>query len=266
MEQDDKFNKKKESKFIAYITGKGFYKIIGLCIALVVLAAWFITSAYNNRAGGDVTDTSSAVVSEEVSQTGGNVNQNGLSSELFGPSQPTVTQNSEPATQTNNETSDQATAANASPETAEQTNETTEPNALLFIMPVAGEITREYSAGLPVYSPTFRDWRVHNAVDIAGEAGTPVRAMAAGTVTSITSDVLWGTTIVITHDDGYVSKYCNLGTKPTVKVDGVVEVGQVIGSIGTTAQAEAADESHLHFSLTKDGVSVNPLELISGQN
>jgi murein DD-endopeptidase MepM/ murein hydrolase activator NlpD len=133
-------------------------------------------------------------------------------------------------------------------------------------MPVSGEIIRDYSAGLPVYSPTFRDWRVHNAVDIAGEAGTPVRAMAAGTVTSITSDVLWGTTIVITHDDGYVSKYCNLGTKPTVKVDGVVDVGQVIGSIGTTAQAEAADESHLHFSLTKDGVSVNPVEAISGEN
>jgi len=38
MEKDDKLNKK-ESKFIAYITGKGFYKVIGLCIALVVLTA-----------------------------------------------------------------------------------------------------------------------------------------------------------------------------------------------------------------------------------
>lgn len=266
MEQDDKSNKKKESKFIAYITGKGFYKIIGLCIALVVLAAWFITSVYKNRAGGEVTDTSSSVVSEEVSQTGGNNYENGMSSELFEPSQPTVTPNSESATPTNNETSQEATPTNASAETTVQTDDVIEPEALLFIMPVSGEIIRDYSAGLPVYSPTFRDWRVHNAVDIAGEAGTPVRAMAAGTVTSITSDVLWGTTIVITHNDGYVSKYCNLGTKPTVKVDGVVDVGQVIGSIGTTAQAEAADEPHLHFSLTKDGVSVNPIEAISGEN
>ena len=262
MEQDDK-NKKKESRFIAYITGKGFYKIIGLCIALVVLAAWFITSVYKNRNAGEVTGTSSSISSEEASQTGGNIYESGMSSELFGPSQTTVTENSEPATQTDKETSDQAAAANAS---ADSIAGTAEIEELLFIMPVSGEIIRDYSAGLPVYSPTFRDWRVHNAVDIGGEADTPVRAMASGTVTSIASDVLWGTTIVVTHDDGYVSKYCNLGTKPTVKVDSVVEVGQVIGSIGATAQAEASDDPHLHFSLTKDGVSVNPIDVIAKIN
>lgn len=250
-------NTKKENKFIAYITGKGFYKIIGLCIAMVVLAAWFITSVYKNRVGGDVMGASSTVLSEEASQSGGITYESGLSDELFEPSQPTVTENSQTsAAPANTQSSEDATAANASPET-------TETKELLFIIPVNGEIIREHSGGLPVYSPTFKDWRVHNGVDIAGEVGTPVRAMASGTVTSITSELLWGTTIVITHDDGYVSKYCNLGTKPTVKENSVVEVGQVIGSIGTTAQAEAADAPHLHFSLTKNGVSVNPIDVIA---
>ncbi|HNX15501.1 MAG TPA: M23 family metallopeptidase [Oscillospiraceae bacterium] len=261
MEKDDQ-NKKKESKFIAYITGKGFYKVIGLCIALVVLAAWFITSVYKNRVGGEVQGTSSAVTSEAASQTGGITFESGLSSELFGP---TANQSSQ-ATVPANQTSEDAAAANASAAAAAESEDTGTAEEFLFIMPASGEIIREYSAGLPVYSPTFSDWRVHNAVDIAGEAGTPVRAMAAGTVTAITSDMLWGTTIVITHENGYVSKYCGLGTKPTVKVDSVVEVGQVIGSIGTTAQAEAADKPHLHFSLTKDGLSVNPIEVIAAIN
>lgn len=262
MEKDDKLNKK-ESKFIAYITGKGFYKVIGLCIALVVLAAWFITSVYKNRIGGEVEGTSSTMTSDEASQTGGLTYESGLSSELFGPA---ANQSSQATVPTQNQASEDAAATNASAQTAAESEDTETAEEFLFIMPASGEIIRDYSSGLPVYSPTFRDWRVHNAVDIAGEAGTPVRAMAAGTVTAITSDVLWGTTIVITHDNGYVSKYCNLGTKPTVKVDGLVEVGQVIGSIGTTAQAEAADESHLHFSLTKDGVSVNPIDVIASVN
>ena len=65
MEKDDN-NRKKESKFIAYITGRGFYKIIGLCTAMVVLAAWFITAVYKNRIGDEVLSTSSAASSQSA--------------------------------------------------------------------------------------------------------------------------------------------------------------------------------------------------------
>ena len=152
MEKDDQ-NNKKESKFIAYITGKGFYKIIGLCIALVVLAAWFITSVYKNRIGGELTDTSSSASSQETSQNGGVAFESGLSSELFEPSQPTVTENSEPETPTNTQSSDEATAANASAESVETTIETED---MLFIMPVSGEIIRTIPQASRCIRPHFR--------------------------------------------------------------------------------------------------------------
>lgn len=41
-----------------------------------------------------------------------------------------------------------------------------------------------------------------------------------------------------------------------------MRTGDVIGSLGKTAIAESGEASHLHLSMTKDGVSVDPLEYL----
>ena len=42
-----------------------------------------------------------------------------------------------------------------------------------------------------------------------------------------------------------------------------VELGQAIGTVGSTALLEAAVGDHVHFSVTCDGVSVNPMDFLS---
>lgn len=237
---------KKTGKVMRYITGKGFYTIIGLCIALVIAAAWLVSIELEQK---PITIASSPSKISSVASFGGGY-QSGMSSQLFG--------SSSAVSHSTSSKSSVAPAAASQSVSAEQP-----PAEKLFVAPVSGEIIREFSGGLPVYSPTFSDWRVHNGVDISGEVGTGVRAMADGTVTAIESDSLWGMKITITHSDGLVSVYSGLGARPTVNRDSVVEAGQVIGSIGNAAKAEISDGPHLHFAIYQDGKALDPREVIT---
>ena len=54
----------------------------------------------------------------------------------------------------------------------------------------------------------------------------------------------------------------NLSKEMSVKEGDEVNAGEVIGSVGDTAQAEAAELSHLHFGLKKNGQWIDPIEFI----
>ena len=82
-----------------------------------------------------------------------------------------------------------------------------------FISPMTnGNISKEWSAEIPVYSDTMEDYRVHLGVDIEADAGTPVYAAADGIVETVEFDPMMGQTIVISHASGYKSVYRNLQT------------------------------------------------------
>ena len=49
---------------------------------------------------------------------------------------------------------------------------------------------------------------------------------------------------------------------PTVTVGQSVAQGDTIGSVGTTALAEAGEVYHLHFAMRADGQSVDPAEYL----
>ena len=139
---------------------------------------------------------------------------------------------------------------------------TPEPPALV-VNPLVGETVAAFSMDALQYSETMGDWRTHDGVDIAAELGTPVCAASAGTVLDVREDDLMGTTVVISHDGGYESIYANLQAAPTVETGDYVTAGQVIGSVGRTALSEAAQPSHLHFGVTKDGEYVDPAEFLN---
>lgn len=131
-----------------------------------------------------------------------------------------------------------------------------------FIKPCSGYISKEFSRDLPVYSVSMYDYRAHNGVDIVGEIGTPVRASSNGVISEVYNDYLYGTTVVIEHSDGIKSVYSNLS--PDLPFDTTVGraviTGEVIAGIGESAVCEAAEASHVHFEMTKDGEYVNPEE------
>lgn len=157
-----------------------------------------------------------------------------------------------------------ATVDVMNPNTTQSTAKPTTPTQpskkkpLITGRPVSGDVIMDYAMDCLCYNPTTRDWRTHNGMDFAAEAGTPVVAAADGTVYTIYQDETMGTTVVIRHEDGYVTTYSSLATDVQVSVGQTVELGQTIGTVGTTALLETALGDHVHFSVTCNGQNVDP--------
>ena len=134
----------------------------------------------------------------------------------------------------------------------------TQPN----VMPVNGKILVPFSKGELVKSETLGYWKTHDGVDIQAEKGTAVKAMNKGTVKKIWEDALWGNCITIDHGDGVEGHYYNLSPEMMVQEGTQVNAGQIIGTIGDTASCEAAELSHLHFAIKKNGSWIDPIAYI----
>jgi len=126
------------------------------------------------------------------------------------------------------------------------------------VSPLDGQVVSAFSVDALVYNETLEDWRIHDGVDISAPEGSEVLAACAGTVLNVEHDALMGTSITLRHADGYHTTYASLQEDLQVEIGDQVSAGQVLGSVGCTAAAEAAQGSHLHFSVTKDGDVVNP--------
>ncbi len=144
-----------------------------------------------------------------------------------------------------------------------ETTEATNPKILKTAAPVAGELTVGYSMEALSYNQTTRDWRVHDGVDIAAEAGTQVLAAADGEVYTLYEDDTMGMTVVIRHEGGYTTTYASLEKDLAVKVGDKVEMGQAIGVVGETALVETVLGPHVHFGVTYRDVPMDPAEFLN---
>ena len=157
----------------------------------------------------------------------------------------------------------QSTSKTSSTSKTEEKNDTpVVVEKVTFVAPMtAGNVIKEWSADIPVFSMTMEDYRLHLGIDVAASAGAPVYAVADGTVESVTFHPMMGQTVVIVHADGYKSVYQNMQTAvPTgIAAGATVKAGDKIGSVGDTALIEISEEPHLHFELYKDDVCTNPL-------
>ena len=159
------------------------------------------------------------------------------------------------ATKPNGETPTQGDSAN--------TTTPTQKKPIKTGSPLSGETITEYAMECLTYNETTRDWRVHNGIDIAAQAGTPVVAAADGTVYTVYEDDSMGMTVVIRHEDGYVTTYSSLAEELEVEVGQTVKLGQTIGTVGNTALLETAIGDHLHFSVSCNDEPVNPAEFLA---
>ena len=141
----------------------------------------------------------------------------------------------------------------------ESVNVTPDPPS--YTLPVAGSVSKAFSADVLVYSETMNDYRFHNGVDLTANIGTPVKAFTDGVISEIYEDALMGMTVKIDHGNGLVSVYQNLSTSLAAEIEcGVlVEEGQVIGGVGETVLIECAEAPHLHFEVLKNGVAEDPM-------
>ena len=134
----------------------------------------------------------------------------------------------------------------------------TAPKEIKKVRPVDGETIHGYAMDALSYNQTTRDWRTHDGIDIAAQAGTAVRAAMDGTVYTVYSDEIMGTTVVLRHAGGYVTTYASLSPEGTVKPGETVTAGQTVGFVGASALLETALGEHVHFSVTCNDVPVDP--------
>lgn len=114
--------------------------------------------------------------------------------------------------------------------------------APLFTKPAEGAITSGFG---------MRWGSMHNGVDIANTPGTPIRAVAAGTVIDSGPAQGFGNWIRIRHEDGSISVYGHMQSL-YVAVGEVVQPGQLIAGMGSEGFSTG---SHLHFEIWSDGAT-----------
>jgi murein DD-endopeptidase MepM/ murein hydrolase activator NlpD len=105
--------------------------------------------------------------------------------------------------------------------------------------------------------PILGGVRPHLAIDYAAPIGTPVRAVADGTVL----DAGWnggnGIQVHLRHRSGYETLYNHLSRLPAgLRRGGRVSQRQVIGYVGSTGLSTGP---HLDYRVAKNGTFVNPL-------
>ena len=121
------------------------------------------------------------------------------------------------------------------------------PEARQFAWPVAEGVV---SSGFGI-----RDGAMHDGVDIAAPAGTPVHAAGSGVVVFAGRLHGYGNTIIIQHDNHYATVYGH-DERNFVHEGERVRRGQTIGEIGTSGRTTGAN---LHFEVRRDNVAHNPL-------
>lgn len=99
----------------------------------------------------------------------------------------------------------------------------------------------------------------HHGVDFAAPVGTPVRAVADGTVTFAGRKGANGIMIKLQHGDRYRTAYLHLSKITSgVRKGARVSRGQVIGAVGATGRATGP---HLDYRFYDRGKSVDPLKV-----
>ena len=142
--------------------------------------------------------------------------------------------------------------------------EPTEPviKPITFIMPV-NDVTAitEYSESM-VFNSTLGHYSAHLAVDFYAPEGTEVVAVYDGTIKSVESSLLKGTTVTIDHGNGLYSVYNSLADGDAVVVGQSVKQGDVIGEVSVTNRQEYKNGAHLHFEVTENGTTIDPAKYL----
>lgn len=101
-------------------------------------------------------------------------------------------------------------------------------------------------------------WRLHDAVDLAADAGAQVLAMSDGVVLRVQERGVQGACVVIAHSPSIEAEYAGMTSLAGLAAGDPVALGQVIGFAGNGVLDEADLPCHLHLRVTRDGVAVDP--------
>ncbi|WIG92528.1 peptidoglycan DD-metalloendopeptidase family protein [Myxococcus sp. SDU36] len=105
-----------------------------------------------------------------------------------------------------------------------------------------------------VVNPRFNTVTVQKGLDIRAAPGSPVRAVAEGTVAYAGALRGYGNLLILDHGDGYHTLMAHLASI-TPELGGRVLPGDVVGEVGDTGSLKGA---YLYFEVRKSGQAVDP--------
>ncbi|MYT74555.1 MULTISPECIES: M23 family metallopeptidase [unclassified Streptomyces] len=124
--------------------------------------------------------------------------------------------------------------------TATATQASTASTGSGYVKPVDASIGTQYHSSGSMWSSGY-----HTGTDFVVSTGTPVKAVANGTVVSAGDGGAYGNQVVIKNADGYYAQYAHLSSLG-VSAGQTVTADQQIGLSGSTGNVTGP---HLHFEI-----------------
>ena len=126
-------------------------------------------------------------------------------------------------------------------------------------------------------SPITGKFSTHTGIDIGAAEGSSIYSVQSGLVTFIGFDGANGYSIHI-QNDNYIFIYGHVSPNFIVSKNQYINIGEIIGNIGPKYVAPSSYNNykdntgkttngsttgpHLHLTIKKDGIAVNPLDLL----
>lgn len=263
------------SRVGSFMTGRGFYMVLVLCLVAIGLSGWYLWSAFQTASNLDAAtanssaevtlaeesdlseDTSDADTSADASSAADSSDTSDGADASEGDAEVIGT----PVTEEEEPTIAQAeipSEANLQSESEPVTAETTQ-----WVRPVDGEVAAAFSRDELTYNEAMGDWRIHEGVDLSAGIGDDVVAACSGTVTQVEEDYLLGWTVTVDCGNGLTTVYGNLAEDCAVSAGDEISAGDTIGAVGDTAAGESSGTAWLHFAVQQDGEAVDPMNYLA---
>ena len=121
--------------------------------------------------------------------------------------------------------------------------------------PVSGWLSSVYGNRTDPFTGAYD---FHPGLDISADKGAPVRATADGLVTSARYSGAYGNLVVLDHGFSIGTRYGHM-SQFAVAEGQRVRRGDIIGYVGSTGRSTSP---HVHYELTLNGRTVDPLRLL----
>lgn len=112
-----------------------------------------------------------------------------------------------------------------------------------------------------IYFPTLEQYKCNPSIVIQSDVNTPVKSPCDAKVIAVGENEELGNFIVVDLGDNYQAKFGQL-KEIAVAAGETVKTGEVLGYVAEPTKYYVVEGSNLNFSMTKEGIAVDPLDYI----
>lgn len=130
-----------------------------------------------------------------------------------------------------------------------------------LVWPIEGSVLLDYSMDSTIFFPTLQQYQYNPAMILFGNVNDKVYFIARGKITNVETNEVTGCTVTQDIGDGYTAIYGQL-KELNFEEGEMVESGQVVGYVSEPTKYYSVEGSNVYFQLLKDGVPIDPEEIL----